>query len=277
MLLVADTHVHLYPCYDLNAALLYGFDNLQHLAHTVGWANSADVLKVLFLTERHDCEIFNGLAQGRCIHPGFSIEPSDEGGALWVNFRQRPGRLLIVAGRQIVTQEKLELLALAMPEKIQDGSPIFQAIEEVLARGGVPVLNWSPGKWFGKRGRKVKELIKLSSKDRFLVGDIGMRPKIWGEPILFALARRSGFRLAAGSDPLPFKGEERNIGSFGVVAEAEISNQVVVTDLRRFLWDAKWKIVGRRDSLGGMLRRQWLNRKVRKAQGMFSCLNKVIS
>ena len=264
MLLAADTHVHLYPCYDLFAALLHGFDNLQHLAVSSGQAKSLDVLKILFLTERHDCEIFSSLAQGRCVHPGFSVKPSTEDGALWVQFRERPGRLLVVAGRQIVTKERLEVLALATTGKIGDGRPIAQVIEEVFSLHGVPVLNWSPGKWFGGRGRVVREVIEASPTHRFLVGDIGMRPKIWGEPVLLALARRAGFRLAAGSDPLPFKGEERNIGSFGVLAEAEISDRALLSDLRRFLRSADWKIVGRRDSLCGMLRRQWCNQRVRK-------------
>ena len=264
MLLAADTHVHLYPCYDIYAAFLHGLDNLKALVESKGRGESGEVLKVLFLTERQDCSFFKGLAEGKCLHPGFVIKSGGDEEALWVDFGEPRGKLLVVAGRQIITKERLEVLGLATKGRIADGRPISQVIEEIHALKGVPVLNWSPGKWFGGRGRVVRRLIDASPAHRFLIGDIGMRPNIWGEPSLMRLAGRRGFISAAGSDPLPFEGEERRIGAFGVIGDFDIDFGNPLSDLRRFLRSGNWKIAGKRDSLCAMLSRQWRNQKARK-------------
>jgi hypothetical protein len=49
---------------------------------------------------------------------------------------------------------------------------------------------------------------------RFFLGDNGGRPRVWTVP-QFELAKQLGIRILRGTDPLPIKGDERRIGSFG--------------------------------------------------------------
>ena len=61
--------------------------------------------------------------------------------------------LSIVAGRQIVTAENLEILALGFDAGLDDGLPIDEVILAVQAAGALCVLPWGFGKWTGKRGQ----------------------------------------------------------------------------------------------------------------------------
>jgi hypothetical protein len=51
------------------------------------------------------------------------------------------------------------------------------------------------------------------------LADTTLRPLGWPEPALFQRARREGFRILAGSDPLPFAGEESRIGRYATVVD----------------------------------------------------------
>lgn len=53
-----------------------------------------------------------------------------------------------MAGRQIVTAEKLEVLALGTDLDIDDGRPIREVLSLVTENGGLPVIPWGAGKWW---------------------------------------------------------------------------------------------------------------------------------
>jgi hypothetical protein len=121
----------------------------------------------------------------------------------------------LVAGRQIVTRERLEILALAMRAAIPDGLPAGDVIRRIIAAGGIPVLAWSPGKWLFGRGQPARDLV--ASDRRLSLGDTPLRPALWPEPRLMQLARARGAAVLPGSDPLPFAGEERYAGTYGFI------------------------------------------------------------
>ncbi len=50
-----------------------------------------------------------------------------------------------------------------------------------------------------------------------MLGDNSGRPALSVVPRLFKLAARLGIPILPGSDPLPFPGEERKIGRYGLV------------------------------------------------------------
>jgi hypothetical protein len=156
----------------------------------------------------------------------------------------------LVAGRQIVTRERLEVLALTRDLDVPDGQPVHDVLAEVRQQGAVAVLSWSPGKWFFGRGKIVQDLIEASPPDAFLLGDTSLRPTCWPTPAPMRRAARRGFKIIAGSDPLPLAGEERFVGTYGFTCQAPFDPDQPATSLRRMLSgrDFAPRLVGRRSS-----------------------------
>jgi hypothetical protein len=254
--LVADGHVHLYPFYDLPRAAAALENNLRR--------HGASGIPAGFLAERHDCRIFEDLRQGRLRLGGREVRPAGEE-CLAVLGEEGP-RLLLFAGRQIVTAERLEVLALTVDLRIPDGSPAAEVIGRVQAAGGVPVLAWAPGKWFFKRGEVVAGLLGRFPAGRLLLGDTTLRPTLWAEPRLMRHARRRGFGVLAGSDPLPFPGEERMLGRYATVLEGDLDLARPLEGVRKILGAAGGigPGVGTRGGIGETLRRLWGNARAKK-------------
>jgi hypothetical protein len=125
------------------------------------------------------------------------------------------GEIEIVAGRQIVTAEKLEILALGTIERIKDGLVASDVVTAIVNSGAIPVLPWGFGKWLGSRRRAVEGLIDEFGDGTLYLGDNSGRPVFMADPAEFALARRLGIGILPGSDPLPFASECIKVGSFG--------------------------------------------------------------
>ncbi len=230
MSFVADTHVHLYPCYDLDRAFRTLVANLSHLAgrHRPG----ADL--VAMLTERHDCHFFKALSSGTLhLPPDISVVPTAEDEALSVTIGETV--LTLVAGRQIVSSERVEILALSTDAEIEDGQPAGDVIRRVQEVGGIPVLSWAPGKWMFKREGVIRELFRRLNPGEVLAGDTTLRPIGWREPALMSEARRRGIGVVAGSDPLPFAGEEASMGSYATARDFEMDPEAPASSLRTAL------------------------------------------
>jgi hypothetical protein len=221
MTVIADTHVHIYPFHDRVALLDGAFRRLAALAPTAG-------ASAICLTERHDCHAFRDL-------PGERVETN---AVKW-------GDGWIFAGRQIVTRERLEVLALTIDAELADGQPIADVLQRIRDAGGVPVLSWAPGKWFFKRGEVMTKLIETSAPGDFLLGDTSLRPTIWPEPCLMSAAQKRGFSIVAGSDPLPVRGEEEIAGTYATVIEGNFDAAKPVSSMRALL-KARGSFVGRR-------------------------------
>ena len=79
--------------------------------------------------------------------------------------------LFLIAGRQIVTAENLEVLALATANDFRDGSPMEELIEAVKESGGIPAIPWGPGKWMGRRGVFLRNLLERAKDPGLFLGD----------------------------------------------------------------------------------------------------------
>jgi hypothetical protein len=246
MLIAADTHVHLYPFYDRDAALDGAFRRLAALAPDAG-------VRAVFLTERYDCDAFTDLPGERV--QGYAVRWKCDG----------PGENVVFAGRQIVTRERLEVLALTIDKIIPDGLILDDVIGQVRALGGVPVVAWAPGKWFGARGEMVRRLVDVSAPGLFLLGDSSLRPTVWPEPDLMKAGRRRGFHVVAGSDPLPFRGEERMAGTYGTCLEGHWDAAAPVSSARTLLYaGVGLRLIGRRGGPATTALRLWKNRAAKK-------------
>jgi len=250
MRVVADTHLHLYACYNPGRAITCLAGNLNELA-------GRDAARLGFLAERHDCSFFASLVGGEMkTEPSTPQIRSNTGGESLVVEEENGGGLYLFPGRQVVTAERIELLALATSADLPDGMSAVEAIEKTLGEGGVPVLAWAPGKWFFGRGRVVGKLLERFDPAALLIGDSSLRPTIWPEPRLMRRARHLGFRVVAGSDPLPFPGEEVMMGSYATALGGEFDPSRPLASARQLLRGGEDPVpVGRRGGPIQVIRR----------------------
>ena len=189
-MLIADTHVHLYPSFAVDRVFDAAHRRLSALAE--GPADAA-----LFLAERHDCHYFRD-------QPARIGDWTREGGAHSshrVLVRADGARLHLFAGRQVATRERLEVLACLTDAPFPDGESLEDTLRRVWDAGGFPVMPWSRGKWLFARGRRVRRALE-SGHGPGALGDMVRRPRWWPEPLL-SLGRRLHLPILAGTDPLP--------------------------------------------------------------------------
>lgn len=242
--LVADGHVHIYPnCFDGELAIGDAWDNLRNVCRESPRSNQAS--RGLFLTERYDCDFFPSLKGARSSAP----EVSETSGG-WV-----------FGGRQVATRERMEVLALCCRERFEDGLSIGDTLARVRAAGAIPVIPWSPGKWMFRRFAILRDLIFDSQPGDFLLADSSLRPLFYPEPALFGIARARGFGIIAGTDPLPFPGQEKIIGTFGFRLRSGFNPQSPADSVRAALLrpSPDVDIIGRRASPLAVLRRVYKN------------------
>ena len=223
--IIADTHVHVCPEHDVPRLLGSLFTNLRR--------HSKDAILAAFLTESTHCHAFRKMADGTLTTPGFTLKPRTGKDITALEVEAPDGdKLLLYPGRQIVTSERLEILALATVETIFDGHPARQAVDDVIRHGGVPALAWAPGKWFLGRGIIVRELINIFGPASLLIGDTSLRPTVWPEPILMFRARQLGHHVVCGSDPLPIPGDEVWAGTYATRSVGVVDDNRMVSDVR---------------------------------------------
>ncbi|MGR0480199.1 MAG: hypothetical protein ACTFAL_02010 [Candidatus Electronema sp. V4] len=258
MTFLADTHLHLYSCYNLDHAFSGLLDRLT----------AADVQALCFgcLAERAGCNFYAQIRTGNIVLHDFSLQAADS--RQLILQRKNDGRLLtLLPGRQIIAAERIEVLALCTDALFADGLPAAELIKLIREQNGVPVLPWSPGKWFFQRGKMVDHLLRRFTSQDFLLGDVSLRPVGWPLPLLMRKARRLGYKIISGSDPLPFPGEEAQFGRYAsriVSAEAGLSPD----DALRGLLAGKAEAVsfGHRSTPLELLRRLRYNAATRRQQ-----------
>ncbi len=258
MRIVADTHIHLYPTYNLELALGSLIQNLRNILP--GATNLA------FFVERHDCHFFSQLreSKGGKTFTDFELNTDHHEDVITIS-KDDKNYLYLFPGRQIKTSEGIELLSLTTDQLIEDDLPADTVIQQILDAGGVPVISWAPGKWFFQRGKVIKRLIEQMHPNKVLIGDTSLRPTIWMKPYLMRKAEKIGYKIVAGSDPLPFSGEEVQLGTFGSQIDGEFNEQEPVNSVRSLLTDPEIRIesIGRRNTAAEVLQRLVKNAKAK--------------
>lgn len=204
-----DTHAHLYPNYPLKAWCDAAHRNLEV---------SGEIVGAVFIVDRAGQDSFarfrtDGVAFG--VWKEFAIDSSESLSEEGV-FEWDGKRLSILRGVQYVSLERIEVLGLGVGRSLADGAPAAELIDVIGQEGGLACLPWSPGKWLGKRGAVISEMMRNTPPERLTFGDIALR-SAWGpySPLL-GRAKRSGFTVLLGTDPLPRDGDSDLVGSFGV-------------------------------------------------------------
>ncbi|MBX7144244.1 MAG: hypothetical protein K1X79_07315 [Oligoflexia bacterium] len=216
MYLVADTHVHLYDCYDLRALFLGAMDRLEQYAREI--VPNADCARAIFLTERSGSYYFDRLRDEphKVLGSEFRVGTTEDRLCLRV-VADNGGSLLVFSGRQIATKERLEVLALMSDAQFEDGDTFEVSLRRVIDCGALAVIPWSLGKWWGRRGQLLSEVVKLAKPGEIALGDCVRRSRLALPHRLFAAARDRGLAVLCGSDPLPFAGQEAVVGTYASV------------------------------------------------------------
>ncbi|MEM8581615.1 MAG: hypothetical protein AAGF50_10515 [Pseudomonadota bacterium] len=179
----------------------------------------ASRIGMLMLTESAGLNAFNALP----THAGdWDISPCAETCSK-VATHKDGSRIAIVAGRQIATAEGLEVLALGLTRSPADGQNLGDTLKEIHAADALAVLPWGVGKWAGARGELIDRVISenVNARDCFL-SDSAVRPKAMPRPVRFTRAETLGWRVLAGTDPLPLPGEATKPGRFGFLAKGPL-------------------------------------------------------
>lgn len=253
IILVGDGHFHVYPCYQPARAVSALIANLSRLAASArGLEPGRDVFKIAFLVEGGAYDYFQKILRKEIDFSAAGLEVCAGQEEPCLSFvRDGKTLLVLVAGRQIATAERLEILGLGVSEKITDGLSAEEIIGKILAAGGLPVLPFSPGKWLFKRAEIVRHLAEKYGRD-LIVGDSALRPLGWGEP---EIMRRAGGKVLPGSDPLPLAGEEKYAGRYGFVCQGPFDSSKPLTAIKEIIANKPEAIVtaGSRRSLANVM------------------------
>lgn len=249
--MLIDAHVHLYPAFDRARFFGAAVGNLASAARARGAAEGPGGL---FLTETVRDDAFSELAAGHGLPPGWRSEllPRDDF-ALWLH---GPGdaTLLIVAGRQLVSVEGLEVLAIGRRASDGHGRPAAEILADLRAEASPAILPWGAGKWMGDRGKVLAGLVEAGLGRGVLLGDNAGRPQGWPKPAVF----RSGLPVLPGTDPLPVAQAAGEVGSFGFVLDGAPDESRPAGDIRARLMamTTQPEIFGRRTGPAGFVARQ---------------------
>ncbi len=212
---LVDAHVHFHAGFDELRFFRSARRNFSLAAGALGmrgpWTG------VLVLTDPAGSGAFRDF-QGRGSRNGpLTFQTVEEGLSLFVGDREREGdgiRIVILAGAQIETAERLEVLAIPTRAPTADGLPLEETIARVVGQGSVAVLPWGFGKWTWGRGRHIARLLEGPGPRAFLLSDTGHRPALAPYPALLRRGETASVPVLAGSDPLPLPGEDRRAGAF---------------------------------------------------------------
>lgn len=230
--LLVDGHVHFHSCFEVRDFLEAAASNFASARAEVGRARAVGCLMFTESSWRHDFRAFSEGLITRAA-PEWTVTETGEDCSLLAR-RDDGEQLVLVAGRQLVTAERLEVLALGTRQEYPDGLPASEAASAVASGEAVAVLPWGFGKWTGRRGRIVRDMLTSPAAERLFVGDNGGRPAL-ATPALFSLATRRGIPILPGSDPLPLPAEVGKPGRFGFVLEGDVDMRQPTRDIKRLL------------------------------------------
>ncbi|MCF7838256.1 MAG: hypothetical protein K9N49_06465 [Candidatus Marinimicrobia bacterium] len=244
-MLIIDIHSHCYPTYDLGQWVRATHANLAR------WAPAPAAVLAVVLADGAGQEYFRAWRSGRCaLPPGWGMSADDEPESLRL---AGPGaqRLLVVAGRQIVTVERLEVLAIGVCDLIANGQSFEGTLEAIRVAAGFPVVPWAPGKWLGKRGRMLRAALRGAAPGGLALGDSALRPRGLPKPPGLLFGQRQGLAVLAGSGPLPGAGEENQSGCYAALGDIELDVEAPAASLRAHLANPalSWRSVGHRNGI----------------------------
>ncbi|MEM7025147.1 MAG: hypothetical protein AAF637_21555 [Pseudomonadota bacterium] len=222
--LLVDGHVHFHDCYDKARFFDGASRNFAAAARKLAPKGAAG--GCLAFTESAWAHHFRAFRDqpDSLAPPNWRFDQTAEDFSLWARHEDGTS-LVLLGGRQLVTADGLEVLAVGTAAEFADGLGTAEAIAAVRESDALIVLPWGFGKWWFARGRIVAQIIDSIDREGFYLGDNGGRPNLSLRPRLFGYASGRGIRVLPGSDPLPFPDQAPTAGSFGFVLDTQVDPQ----------------------------------------------------
>jgi hypothetical protein len=234
-LVLVDTHVHLHEQFSWEAILTAAAHNFSNIVQT--WSESTiGTLCIMDMADQcHFLKIKESFGSNS-KHGDWNFQNTCEPFSL-VATHPSNIPIAVVAGRQIITAENLEVLSLFSSEIFNDGQPIRETLNAINRSGAIAILPWGVGKWIGRRGAVLKQLIQEPNSTSFFLGDNGGRPVFWPQPSIFQKAIAKGIKILPGTDPLPLASEVSRPGSFGLKLQETLNLARPGSHLKQLLLD----------------------------------------
>lgn len=242
---IVDGHVHLHSTFAVSAFLNAAERNLAAHCQAASRGgspghSSVNALGVMAFTDMSGQDSLKRLiikcgADWICSETG-------ETESLLLSRREAssPQSLLIVAGRQVVTAEKIEVLALGTQSHVADGQSVDETIAQAYTVGALPVLTWGFGKWLGPTAPIIARLAGDTQRHPVLFfADSSVRMAHTPLPAGLKAAKAAGRIVLAGTDPLPIAQEEAKVGRLAFKADVALSAQRPWSQLRNHLVSLK--------------------------------------
>jgi hypothetical protein len=242
-----DVHVHIYDCFSLQNFFDSAIKNFKNETRKNGI--DADFQGIIVLTdwlkENWFQYFFDSMEKNKIAYPktigNWSFHRTKEHISL-VARRTDGESLFVVAGKKIITAENLEVLALATKMGFDVRIPLVPILDQIKQYDAIPVIPWAVGKWMGKRGRVIKDLLDKSTEPDYFLCDNGNRPNFWPRPTFFNYAEKKGIRVLAGSDALHFASEACRVGSFANLTHGTIDPDYPAMELKKMLRNPNTRI-----------------------------------
>lgn len=236
-MLIVDAHIHIYDCFNLPLLFDSAYQNFSTAFTNAGTQGS--FTGILMLAEKIEQNWFDTTVakveeKGALTMGVWSLSAADDHCSLKLT-DQRDNQMYIVAGRQFNCIEGLEVLSLASTFTTKEELSLTDLIDTINTNGGIAVVPWAFGKWFGQRGEILKKELLTRPQRTFFLGDNGGRPVLMISSILSTYSNDPQFPVLPGSDPLPLKKDERRVGQNGFLAEGEITEENVSNTMKNIL------------------------------------------
>ncbi len=220
-MILSDTHVHIYSCYPLDRFFDAALQNLSAVATKTN--NTEHTTYALLLAETRADTWFQNARDQKAESTEWQIISHRDDPAT-VIAEKRNAAIYIVAGRQVITRERLEVLMLCSNRMVNDGLSLRETVYTISKAGGVPVIPWGFGKWSGKRSETLDAFLADDVQIPFFLGDNGGRPGILSEPRQFQCMKKRGLPVLPGSDTLPLPHDLHRVGCSGVQLPGDFSD-----------------------------------------------------
>ena len=260
-MILVDAHVHIHHGVELGAVLACAATNFGVAEEDLSETRGRPGQRVLCLTETEAARAFQAMSEMAASDisdkSGWRFTATSERESLRASHAEH-GDLFVVAGRQIVTAERLEVLALGTSRFIPDGRIATDVIHEAQEQGALAVLPWGFGKWTGRRRKELRRLLEEAFEQPIFLGDNSARLRYLKQPQPFTQSGERRQMILPGSDPLPIFSEFRRVGSFGFAVSGSVSDNTPFADLKRKLIerDGTVRPYGRLEGLFRFLRNQ---------------------
>ena len=263
--MLVDGHVHIHDCFDVPDFLDAAAANLAAEAKRLGLSRAP--AGCLLLVESQGVDQFARLADGTASTGAWQVSPTEEPVSL---IAHRPGALpiVLVAGRQIVSRERLEVLAIGTRATFADGLPLLDAVAAIRAAGALAVVPWGFGKWWFGRRQVLDDLLRSVRPGEIFLGDNGNRAHLSPPPAVFRTAAQRRMWVLPGSDPLPLPSAVDRAGRNGFLLQGPVSDSHPARDLVRLIREqtTQPRTFGRREALAPFVRNQIIM-QLRKRRG----------